>query len=146
LGLLSIELVYKNLTIFLNFRIIMRNKQIQEKLSELEKRLLVLNKTLHEDIGASYREATQTSEMIEMLEIQILDLKKEQKNEKGILKMIQVKGNGIIKVFILLEQNGNPQELSFSISSPFGQILNSVKIGDKIKFRENEYLVKKIDE
>ena len=60
--------------------------------------------------------------------------------------MIQVKGNGIIKVFILLEQNGNPQELSFSISSPFGQILNSVKIGDKIKFRENEYLVKKIDE
>ena len=31
----------------------MRNKQIQEKLKELEQRLLVLNKTLHEDIGAS---------------------------------------------------------------------------------------------
>lgn len=124
----------------------MRNKQIQEKLKELEQRLLVLNKTLHEDIGASYREATQTSDMIEMLELQILDLKKELKNEKGLLKMIRATNNGLVKDFLLLEQNGDPEELSFSISSPFGQILNSVKIGDKIKFRDDEYLVTKIDE
>lgn len=124
----------------------MRNKQIQEKLKELEQRLLVLNKTLHEDIGASYREATQTSDMIEMLELQILDLKKELKNEKGLLKMIRATNNGLVKDFLLLEQNGDPEELSFSISSPFGKILNSVKIGDKIKFRDDEYLVTKIDE
>lgn len=124
----------------------MRNKQIQEKLNELQKRLLSLNKTLHEDIGASYREATQTTEMIEMLELQILDLKNELNNEKGLIRQIRVKNSNAIQEFYLLSGNGDPDKLSFSLSSPFGQILNSIKLGDKINFRGNEFLVIKIDE
>ncbi len=125
----------------------MRNKQIQDKLSELKARLLELNTILHEDIGASYREATQTSEMIEMLEMQIFDLKKQLENKDGnIIRVIEVENNGSILEFILVKENGNPMDLSFSISSPYGEILNSIKVNDTIKFRDVDYLVKKIDE
>lgn len=125
----------------------MLRKQILEEIQSKEKKLLELRKILQSDTAASYKEATQTSEMIEVLELNLMDLKNMLIQDKQYIKMIISKdNNNNDHVFYIVGKDGDPSLMRFSTASPFGLKLSKLNEGDKFQYQDQELTIISIDE
>jgi hypothetical protein len=125
----------------------MLRKQILEEIQSKEKKLLELRKILQSDTAASYKEATQTSEMIEVLELNLMDLKDMLIQDEQYIKMIISKdNNNNDHFFYIVEKDGDPSLMRFSTSSPFGFKLSQLQKGDKFQYQDQELTIISIDE
>jgi transcription elongation GreA/GreB family factor len=124
----------------------MLRKQILAEIQSKEKKLLELRKILQSDTAASYKEATQTSEMIEVLELNLMDLKKILDNEKNFIKKIIAQCDNKEMVFYLVKKDGDPSLMRFSLESPFGIKLDLLRPGDELNYQDRLLKIIKIDE
>ncbi|HOY46259.1 MAG TPA: hypothetical protein PKU95_01345 [Candidatus Dojkabacteria bacterium] len=125
----------------------MLRKQILEEIQSKEKKLLELRKILQSDTAASYKEATQTSEMIEVLELNLMDLKNMLIQDKQYIKMIISKDDSNNDhIFYIVEKDGDPSLMRFSTASPFGLKLSKLNKGDKFQYQDQELTIISIDE
>lgn len=125
----------------------MLRKQILDEIHSKEKKLLELRKILQSDTAASYKEATQTSEMIEVLELNLLDLRDSFNNEDQYIKRIKAQVlEDKVHIFYIVDKDGDPSRMRFSMASPFGLKLSQLGIGEKFQYQSREFTIIKIDE
>ena len=125
----------------------MSNKQIKEEIVEKEQKLLELRNILQKDTAASFKEATQTSEMIEILELNLFDLKHKLAHGAEYLKMITaLNQDNVEQIFYVINNDGDPAQMRFSINAPFGKLLYELKINDEFKYKEETFRIKNINE
>lgn len=125
----------------------MLRKQILAEIQSKEKKLLELRKILQSDTAASYKEATQTSEMIEVLELNLMDLRDSLEQYEKYLKRIIAQGpNNSQSTFYIVDKDGDPSLMRFSIASPFGLRLYQLIGGDKFLYQDREFTIINVDE
>jgi len=125
----------------------MLRKQILDEIQSKEKKLLELRKILQSDTAASYKEATQTSDMIEVLELNLMDLRDSLEQFEQYSKRIIAKAhNNSEATFYIVDKDGDPSLMRFSIASPFGSKLNQLLDGDKFQYQDQEFTIIKVDE
>jgi hypothetical protein len=111
-----------------------------DEIKKLQVRLDNLRKIYTEDIGASYKEAAQTEDMINMLELQMRELKKTGKNtEKDVKEFVLKDTDGnLINVWVG-DGNPEPSQNKFTSSSPIGKGLLLKNKGDRLMLRGVNY-------
>lgn len=114
-----------------------------DQIESIKKRIEDLRHIMNSDMGASFKEAVQTEEMIKILEIQLRQLLHEKTSstsgalENSIFNLKSKQGK-IITVTITTS-SPDPSKNIFSANSPIGQKLLQQKSGEKITLRNEEY-------
>lgn len=115
---------------------------IQDKIKEIDEKILELNKVYHEDIGASYREAVQTQDMINMLKKQKNELQKDSEMEIIPSKRFILKSDdGETIIFNVVSSNPDRSNNEISIHSIIGDQLINSNSNDIILFKGKEYQI-----
>jgi len=117
-------------------------KNIQERIIEIDAKILTLSKIYQGDIGASYKEASQTQDIISFLEKQKFELKQEL--EKGSIttkKFVLECLDGEMITFNVVSSNPDRENNEISVESLIGkQLINSSR-NDKILFKGKEFRI-----
>jgi len=114
-----------------------------DQLDKLKKKLMKLHETYANDIGASYKEATQTQMEIEMLEQKISQIENLE-NSNIPNKEYILKGENTLKVTLTAGEIDTKSYI-ISFNSPLGKNLSKSKIGDKVRMGKNEYIIETIN-
>jgi transcription elongation GreA/GreB family factor len=117
-------------------------KSIQERIIEIDAKILALSKVYQGDIGASYKEASQTQDIISFLEKQKFELKQELEkgsiaSKKFILKSI----DGEEISFNVVSSNPDRSNNEISVDSSIGKQLISSSQDEKIIFKGKEFTI-----
>lgn len=120
----------------------MENK-LKKEIQKIKSRIEELKQVANSDIGASFKEAVQTQDMIKMLEIRLHDLIEEDigrgKDSQTSFVLKSQKGQSIR--VIITDGNPDPANNIFSHESPIGKEVTESKPGDKIKLRGEIYTI-----
>ena len=117
-------------------------KTIQERIIEIDAKILALSKVYQGDIGASYKEASQTQDIISFLEKQKFELKQElEKGSKTAKKFILECLDGEKITFNVVSSNPDRSNNEISIESLIGKQLMSSSQNDKIIFKGKEFRI-----
>jgi len=114
-----------------------------QQIIDLEKKIEGLKAIKNNDMSASFKEAVQTQEIIEILEIQLAELRNtvNNPNQKGrSIHLISEDGSETITVTVT-SGNPDPSKNIFSDLSPIGIRLLKSKKGDKVVFRDKTYFI-----
>lgn len=117
-------------------------KTIQERIIEIDAKILTLSKVYQGDIGASYKEASQTQDIISFLEKQKFELKQEL--EKGSItakKFVLECLDGEIITFNVVSSNPDRANNEISIESLIGKQLMNSSQNDNIIFKGKEFSI-----
>jgi transcription elongation GreA/GreB family factor len=117
---------------------------MNDDIIRLQKRLSDLKTIKNSDTAASFKEAVQTQEMIQILEIQIAELQKNnKKNIQNNIRYMLSTNNDKVEIILTYNQP-DPFVSIYSINSPFGEMLLQKKIGEQIEFKGKKYIIEKI--
>ena len=120
-------------------------KTIKERIQEIDDKILSLSEVYQSDIGASYKEASQTQDIISMLERQKFELKAQLGKENQPAKEFKLKSaDGEIISFKVVQANPDRQNGEISIDSSVGQEL--MKSPKKAEIFLNNKKYKIVDE
>lgn len=120
-------------------------QKLVNRISSLQDKILDLKKVLANDTAASYKEASQTTEMIEVYERQVCNLRQEIANEDAGMTRYTLKHDNIELVYFLVEFGADPFKKWISKESPLGKQLKDSKLKDVINIGEKSYEVVKIE-
>ena len=97
-------------------------QQLKSRIQQIEKHIADLKQVQNSDTGASYKEASQTNDLIINYERQVHNLKEELVNlDESYITYILLSDSGIERVFTLVNKGADPFTSRISIGSPLGQ-------------------------
>jgi len=118
------------------------SQEIQRKIKEIEDRIVELSKVYQSDIGSSYKEASQTQDLISMLEKQKFELKIQLEKGITVSKKFTLKSeDGEIIAFNVVSSDPDRAKGEISIQSNIGNQLNTSSLNDKITFKEKSFKI-----
>ncbi len=118
----------------------MTEEKIESKIKELKKRIKDLQSVYKGDVRESYREATQTQDMILQYQSQLEAMIKQQTNNS--LKTVVLKShNGKKQIYKLTTSKPDPSNGIISLDSPIGKKLNTAQKGDSVQIGEIDYII-----
>lgn len=123
----------------------MKQKQkLEQRIDKLQSKIIDLGKILSSDTAASFKETTQTTEMLQIYEKQICNLRQELANvDMGMKKFILTR-NGEQRELFLVELGADPFKKWISKKSPLGMQLNEAKVGSKVTIGSDVFIVTQI--
>lgn len=128
--------------VLLYHKIAMEQKQtLNNRIVELQKKVMDLKKVLAEDQFSSFREAVQTTEMIQTYERQVCNLREEIANADFGMCQYDLKCDDETISFFLVEFGADPFKKWISKASPLGQQLMHAKVGSSVTLANKEYQV-----
>ena len=120
-------------------------KSIQDRIIEIDARIHSLNKVYQDDMNASYKEASQTQDMISLLEKQKFELQKDLNKGANIAKGYVLKSaDGEEIIFNVVPSDPNRADNEISEQSTIGKLLMNSAINDKIIFKEKEFTIQSV--
>ncbi len=125
----------------------MKQKQkLEQRISNLKSKILDLGKILSNDTAASFKESTQTTEMLQIYEKQMCSLREELANvDLGMKKYMLTRGD-VKKELLLVDIGADPFKNWISKKSPLGMQLEVAKVGTKVTIGSDVYQVSEIIE
>ena len=118
------------------------SQEIQNKIVEIETRIDELNKVYQSDIGSSFKEASQTQDLISMLEKQKFELKTQLEKGVTISKKFTIKcEDGETISFNVVSSDPDRSKGEISIQSHIGNQLNDSSLNDTITFKEKTFKI-----
>jgi transcription elongation GreA/GreB family factor len=119
-----------------------QKEKLQTRIAETNQQIAGLKQVLANDVGASYKEAAQTNDMIQSCEMQLASLHEEliSLDEKTTQYVLKAK-DGCIRKLTLVAKNPDPSVGKISVDSPIGKILSESKQGDRIVIGSSGYVL-----
>jgi len=119
---------------------------LKTEIKNLEKRIEDLRQIQNADMGASFKEAVQTEEMIDVAQHRLNDLKEKHESSNGqsnLVKSYNLDSLDGKKLLVqIVNSNPDPSKNIFSAESPIGQKILKAKPGDSVNIRNTDYLVR----
>ena len=121
-------------------------KSIQDRINEIDAKILALSKVYQGDIGASYKEASQTQDIITLLEKQKFELKNQLEKGSGVSKRFLLECLDGEKIdFSVVASNPDRSNNEISEQSIIGKQLMNSSQNDKITFKGKEFKIAIVD-
>jgi transcription elongation GreA/GreB family factor len=114
---------------------------MKDKITDLEDKIKKLQEIYKDDIGASYKEAQQTQEMIHLYQTQLELAKKDKKQTK--VKFF-LKSDVLEIEYTVQDENPNPRENIITKNSELGKSLLEKNIGESIFLNKEKYEIANI--
>ena len=116
-----------------------------ERINKLKTRITDLKKIMAADTNASYKEASQTEDMIQVFEKQLLELVSIPQTNK-VTTYILKDESGKKQTYFLAKANPDPFRNIISEQSPLGKKLKAAKLNDVLEHNKQRYKIFEIKE